>query len=293
MKKKYYLLLIGGIIALLIGMLLKLNVLPLESIKSIPIVEIICTVFVEGLIAFGSGLIVAYFGTIIKVSDKISEMLSKSGKEKIINETIGFEEQLSDYKQKRIKDIISLNEEYRTNTVYHAFAYVKDNQVVVETILSYTVYLPEKEIEPIKVRFDTDTSVVNYIKITNPQNSNDSITFEEKDLSYTQTGAHGDGLIYEWSCDIPKRFKKCKCVNIEKKYTIYGEDHWVNYGIIFQHITEGLSFMLTLSQGLTIKETTICEKPNVFSVKYTPKGIIFRAEQYLSRYGGFSIIITK
>lgn len=293
MKKKYFWLLIGGIIALLIGMLLKLNVLPLNTFKDIPILEIVFTAFVEGIIALGSGLIVAFFSTKIKISDKISEMLRKSGKEKIIDELLPTKGKLSNYLHLKIKHFLSFDEEYRTNTVYKVNAMIQDDKVIVETILTYTMYFDSKKSPIVKMCFDTESSVAEYIKFSNPDNSNDNITIEKEKLSFKKTGAHGDGLIYEYSCLIPKKYRKCEYINIEKKYTFSGEDHWINFGIIFQHLTQGLDFSLTLSDELKINEITIFEDQNIFSKKQTDNLLSITTTQWLSRYGGFSVLIAK
>ena len=239
LNKKYKLFLLVGLIGLLLGSWINLIILPtIDTTWKQTIINIIANIFSS----VGTGLIVGYINAKIKIPEKISEQLSEKGMENLIYEVITSDNTLTKYKKDNLSKLVHIGSEYRTNTIYNVQAYVMDNKVVAETTLSYTVHYLGKDRPNLEVRFDTSNSSVEYIKIINPENSNDFRQFDLKQCEFEKSKAHGTGLMYHKSCVIPKSFKKYNTLKIEKKFKFIGEDHWINYGIIFQHITEGVNF---------------------------------------------------
>ena len=290
LNKKYTIFLLIGLFGLLLGSWINQIISPTINVTW---VQTSINIFSNIISSVSIGLIVGYINAKIKIPEKISDQLSKKGMENLIYELISHDNVLTKYKKDNLHKLMDIGLEYRTNTIYNAEAYISGNKVVVETTMSYTVHFLSKNKPKIEVRFDTKDSSVEYIKIINPENSND---YEQINLEQGEFGehkAHGTGLIYNKSCDIPKRFKKYNTLKIEKKFKFTGEDHWINYGIILEHITEGISFNLTLSPDLSIKETTIFENADLYSKRNTSKGININSTKVLSQYSGFLITISK
>ena len=290
LNKKYTTFLLIGLLGLLLGSWINQSVLPTINIIWL---QTIANIVANIISSVSIGLIVGYINAKIKIPEKISDQLSKKGMENLIYELISRDNILTKYKKDNLRKLVNIESEYRTNTVYNAEVYMLDNKVVAETTMSYTVHYLSKDRPNIEMRFDQKSSSVEYIKIINPENSND---FEQIDLSkgnFAESKAHGTGLMYHKSCKIPKKFKKYKTLKIEKKFKFIGNDHWINYGIILEHITEGINFNLTLSSDLSIKETTIFENANLYSKLATDNSININSTKTLSPYSGFLITISK
>lgn len=290
LNKKYTIILLIGLFGLLLGNWVNQIISPTIKIAWI---QTIINIFSNIISSVSIGLIVGYINAKIKIPEKISDQLSKKGIENLIYELISHDNVLTKYKKDNLHKLINLGLEYRTNTIYNAEAYISDNKVIVETTVNYTVHYLSKNKPKIEVRFDTDDSFVEYIKIINPENSNDYAQINLEQSKFDECKAHGTGLIYHKSCEIPKKFKKYNTLKIEKKFKFIGEDHWINYGIILEHITEGINFNLTLSPDLSIKETTIFENADLYSKCNTSKGININSTKVLSQYSGFLITISK
>lgn len=290
LNKKYTIFLLVGLVGLLLGNWVNQIISPTINVTWL---QTIINILSNIISSVSIGLIVGYINAKIKIPEKISDQLSKKGMEKLINELISRDNVLTEYKKDSLHKLMDIGLEYRTNTIYNAEAYISDGKVIVETIMSYTVHYLSKNKPKIEVRFDTKTSSAEYIKIINPENSNDYEQINLEQGKFNESKAHGTGLIYHKSCEIPKRFKKYNTLKIEKKFKFIGEDHWINYGIILEHITEGINFNLTLSPDLSIKETTIFEDANLYSKRNTGKGININSTKTLSQYSGFLITISK
>lgn len=292
-NNKYKAFLAWGFILVLLGVIFKLNISPyIENAFFKLVLEIISNI----ISSVGTALIIGYITSLVKISENIKDQLSKKGKQKVIMEILDLPDEMSKYKRDKVKSLMNMESEYRTNTVYNAEAFLEHGVVSVKTTMSYTEHnrnKNNKDGDKIFVRFDYDTSKINYIKISNPDNSNDSVLFTPDKIVYNQKEAHGDGLIYEGYCKIPKKYQDMPTLNIEKQYTFIGEDHWVSYGIILSHLTNGINFNLNYSKELTIKEVTIFGEENLYSKKQTSTYVNIKSTNWLPQYGGFLIIIGK
>lgn len=290
LNKKYTIFLLVGLVGLLLGNWVNQIISPTINVTWL---QTIINILSNIISPVSIGLIVGYINAKIKIPEKISDQLSKKGMEQLINELILHDNVLTEYKKDSLHKLVHIGSEYRTNTIYNVQVYISNNKVIAETTLSYTVNYLSKDRPDLEVRFDKNTSSVEYIKIINPENSNDFKQFNLEHSEFEKSKAHGTGLIYYKSCAIPKNFKKYNTLKIEKKFKFTGEDHWINYAIMFGHITEGVSFNLTLSSDLNIKETTIFENENLYSTRITDNSININSTKTLSQYSGFLITISK
>lgn len=289
-----------GLILLIINIILDMGISTLPIVKSTPFLHW-CVIIISKICAsIGLALVVGYFTNRIKTSEIIESYINmtKQQKNKILELLVDSKNDnaLGTYKKNLIEDVLEYNSKYRDNVTYNARVFEMNNIVYAETTMNYIEYrsLNDNELfSELRTTFDSSNSKVEYYKITHPDNVNDYVIIKEDQIKLRNTKAHGDSLIYEQYCEIPERFRKLPYLCIEKKYIFTGEDHWINYTIMFARPLIKMSFTLTIEKDLSFKEVTVIGNENLYSKSQDDHSITFTSTKWLSHYNGFSIIIAK
>lgn len=247
--------------------------------------------------SLGVAIIVSLITTYIKNALDYGQFSTKNEKLKQVKTLITSNENtpLDLYKQKFVENIFNLNSKYRDNVVYEAKFFLENDQVCAKTKMSYIENrsLNDAKFNEISVSFDTESSTVNYYKITNPNNVNNSVTIQKEGIKHKTSKAHGDSLIYIDYCKIPTEYQKLSAIMVEKEYTFIGQDHWISYAIFFKQPLTSLHFSLEVEDGLSIKEVTIIGNENLYSKNQTTNKVTLSCNNWLSHHNGFLIIISK
>ncbi len=202
---------VAGIGLLIIAQLVESLLYPIPFIKSNTILNYTTVVIKSVFSSMGIALIVGMITTRIKTSYDLSTTLSNKEKLNYLTTLISSNENtlIDLYKRQIVKDTFNFTSTYRDNVVYEANVYIEGGKVYAKTKMNYTEYRSpkDKKFEEIKTIFDKPNSKILYYKITNPDNVNDNVTISQEDIKERTTKAHGDSMIYEKYCSVPKNLE--------------------------------------------------------------------------------------
>lgn len=287
-----------GLGLLIISIVLDLGFLSWDQVKNVPVLVWVLTVISKILSTVGLSIVIGHFTAKIKMSEKIEDIFSSKQKVDIINNLICEGNKLDEYKKSILANMRKSKSNYRTNVVYKLHVYKdKTEKIVCSNIrISYVEHRVEKGVDSIISYFDRDETETKFIKISNPDNLNDSVILKSDKIKKEKSTAFSSDLEYTHKCIIPKRFKRMEKLVIEKEIVFKGQDHWINCAMIFMCPHHGISFTLNTEDGLVIKEDTIFGDNQSYSKEFSkekPNTITLSSNSWLSGYHGFSIIVAE
>lgn len=226
--------------------------------------------------------------------------LDYDSRERLAINAITMNNIFDDYKTKVIHHIANETKEYRMNGYIVGEAYIKDNRVFLDVVISYKKcrILPHDfELEQTYVD-KNDTSYIEYVKFIDPKDSgkyeNKIIEGENESLKKEQTPAFGSSFEYVNAIEIPNKFKDFNEVIIEKKIKFKGFNHWIDFGWMNAYPTLGFSVSITCKDNLKIKEYIIIDSSNIYTIPHSEKNDNFNMSttQWVSSYTGFVLTIS-
>lgn len=297
-SKKYWFLL-GGFLLMIVNIYCELGLLQDDSITKRKAILYAVTGMSKIASSIGLALIVGFFTAKIKINEKLNDNVSIHKKSEIINELMVNGDQLDEFKKTQANNILNLKCRFRTNVNYHVNISIKkdENQheyVVAETIMEYIEHNSKEDFERISTYFDDEKSYVEYIKVSDPKNINESFEYKNEHIHTNRVNAYSNDLQYESYCNINKKLRKLDNIHVEKKYVFIGQDHWITYGLIFQCPTNGVNVSITAENGLKIKESTFFDDTISYSKTQTSSNhMMITSNQWLTNHSGFLIVISK
>lgn len=276
---------------MLISVIIELNILP--HIEQIKILSWSISILSKVSSALGLSLAIGFFTEKIKISKNSIKNMTNEDKQELIQQIITDENDLSKYKQKNILDIFNYNSSIKLNVKYSVSVFVdeKSGCVCAETLQSYVIQQGKEKKITNSIYFDNEKSNIQYFKFSNPNDTNDFEKVEQIHVEKCQ--AFGENFEYNNYCYVPKKYLAMDNICVESKYTFYGKEHWISYGVMLQNPTNGIDFELTAKDGLTVKEVMIFEDTNLYSEIKEANKVHISSTQWLSNYSGFTIIIGK
>lgn len=319
MKKNFFkTYLFYGIIVILIGTLLQLYVIKLNSNDWF---QLIVSILASACLTAGVGLIIGYVMDMTKnsneyisyiqerlqetvVSRKFIASLSENERLKIVESCLtnnSTHEMLTEYVKYKSLKISKLCEGHlRSDIDYITTASIKDGKIVLRTIMQYKIYKVNNSYQKIRHLFRSSTGKIISLKITNSKK--EVYAFNETQLGtkpITQNQNENE-VAYSNIVEIPPHLKGEKSLSIQSVIEEYGYDHWAYLEWMSLYPTEGISYKIICEDGLIIKEHMIFDdQRGLFTthVEKNEQGQIYQytisCDEWTDPYTGFSLIIAK
>lgn len=241
----------------------------------------------------GIAIIIGYITSAVSEFQVNHRKISKSEFKRFINDTFSVNGVPDTFKTEKADILFDAKLNYRYDAKYTVIGYIEKNRVITKTVSSFTEEKTSGKHDSIISFSDVDSIKVEYITINDPNDTNNFVKYEHKNVNVNDSTAFSDDLKYQYSVIIPKKLKKLNKLHVEKCIIEYGEDHWQNYALLFMRPCKGVNFTLALKDDLVIKEVTIFGEDNRYFKKQTEKSLTITSDSWISNYNGFSIIIAR
>ena len=325
--KSFLFTLLFGIILLLVSVII--NVIQFQETMPTQLLFII-RIFTNILQNIGIALMIAYFFTYVSstqsfidfIKDKlISIIITKDFLSKINNderlemmrnilkpvEDLPYH-RINDYFNKHITQSLSLFEtHFRSSYQINAIAKIDEekNKVRVDVELRYRMYKVSGKFEDLNIGFEDETVEEQPVNIYTPDGKKEIIeveienredllkkgkkSFFENDLSLIKESfAKKDPLITQ-------RLEKYEYLDVENRFTEFGNDHW--HLLTFRIMTpcDGLSILISCDSKLTIKKFIPFGDLNSFNVNLRDENKIIDifCNEWVEAGLGVAILIAK
>lgn len=247
------------------------------------------------LLAVGLALIISVITNRIEKNSADYSCVSKNEAINIIDSIMSNSKNkdFNEYKSEQVRKIMETQNNIRTNTTYNIQIYVKDGKVYAKTTQSFIEWKTSDNFGRISNFSNSENMIIESVKISDPNNSYINEKFVYKDIKKENSTVFGEDLKFERFVEIPDKFKNNDSLLIEKVFTIIGEDHWLNYALMFMRPSLGVNFRLTTADGLIIKEVTIFGDDKLYTKDQKEDTLSINSTKWISNNNGFSIIIAK
>lgn len=319
MKKNFFkTYLFYGIIVILIGSLLQLYVIKLNSNDWF---NLIVSVLANSCLTAGVGLIIGYVMDLTKnsneyinyiqdrlqetvVSHKFIANLSEDERLKLVesclskNSTNKMQSEYIRYKAQKISKLCEGH--LRSDIDYITTAKIKDNKIVLHTVMRYKIFKVNGSYQKIRHLFKNPMGKITSLKITNSKK--EVYTFPDTQLVTTPItqNQNENELAYSNVVEIPSHLKGENCLSITSVVEEYGYDHWAYLEWMSLYPTEGISYKIICEDGLIIKERMIFDdQRGLYSVHFEKNAqdqitqYTISCDEWTDPYTGFSLIIAK
>lgn len=318
MKKFFKTYLFYGIIVVLIGAILQLYVIKLNSDDWF---ELVVNVLANSCLTVGVGLIIGYVMDLTKnsneyityiqerlqetvISHKFIANLSEDERLKIVESCLvknSTHTMLTDYVKYKSLKISKLCEGHlRSDIDYITTAKIKDEKIVLHTIMQYKIYKVNNSYQKIRHLFRNPTGKIISLKIVNSKK--EVYEFKETKLKTNPIpqNQNDNEIAYSNVVEIPAHLQGESNLLIKSVVEEYGYDHWIHLEWMSLYPTEGISYKIICEDGLIIKEHMVFDdQRGLYSVdveKNTQGQIIqytISCNEWTDPYTGFSLIIAK
>lgn len=247
------------------------------------------------LLAVGLALIISVITNRIEKNSADYSCVSKNEAISIINSIMSnsYNKDFNEYKSEQVQKIMETQDNIRTNTTYNVQVYVKNGKVYAKTTQSFIEWKTSDDFGRISNFSNSENMIIESVKISDPNNSYINEKFVYKDIKKENSTVFSEDLKFERFVEIPDKFKNNDSLLIEKVFTIVGEDHWLNYALMFMRPSLGVNFRLTTTDGLIIKEVTIFGDDKLYTKDQKEDTLSINSTKWISNNNGFSIIIAK
>lgn len=203
-------------------------------------------------------------------------------------------EQCSDIKMyfsRKINETMEIfHTNFKTNLVVNVKVYKEDGIVKSFANLSYRVYKIEEKYFPLITTFEKENCTIEKSSIISP----DGITeITENDVTNSEFKISPTNVkIYSY--EIPEKLYKFPYLTIQKEVVEEGYDHWTNFHWNSLTPSDGITFKLTCSDDLQIKEYFIFNNEKLYNVKESDnkKEIDIISTVWLDKNSGFVFTIS-
>lgn len=283
-----------GVVLLFIHSMLEINVISELGDTSHPAIIWIVTMISKSISSISIALVVGGITSYIRTYQENHDVLTDERAQMLLEKIVSNKDPLlSEYKTKRGFAIYDLNSNCRTNVNYTVTAYIENGKVKAKTVLSFTEHKSSGAYGRISNYSDSDNMVIESIKISNPADTNDYEEFKGTSISEEKSTAFSEDFKFERFITTPERFNRFESLSIQKVFIIEGEDHWLNYALLFQKPSKGVNFSLTTMDGLVIKEVVIFGDDKSYSKIQNNSSLQIKSNNWISNNNGFSVIIAK
>jgi hypothetical protein len=328
--KTFLLALFVGIILILISIII--NDMLLVNIPGNSKLSFFTTVINELIKNAGIAIIIAYFFTFVSgtrsfmdfIKDRLisiiitKDFLSKLSKDEqrdiLYTTTQPSEELLSNYSG--IKDYFSMHitkflalSETHFRSSYQVDAVAKidktENIVYVDSQLSYRMYKVAGKIENLNTGFEDEKVKEEPTKIYTPdrkeysieeeQLGRDKLMSREMDVDFKNDPSLYSVSVPIINADLKNELLKHKYLDVVKRITEFGNDHWHLYTFRIIHPCDKFSIALSCQDGLIIKKTIPFGKIDSFIIDCRDENriITILCNEWLEAGSGVAILIAK
>lgn len=299
-NNKNLLFLLLGLMLLLLNSILELGVIPyLKEIaldnEGYNVLKWISVIVSNVCLALGLSLIISVITKWVEKSQIDYRNLSIQEATNIIGDIVSNtdDSNLNAYKKERALKIYNINYNIRTRTAYNVEVYIENNRVCAKTNQIFLEHKTSGNFSKIANYSNSESMIIESIKISDPSDTNNSKIFKNNDVKIRNITAFSEELRFERFVEIPEEFKDKDLLLIEKEFVLIGEDHWLNYALMFMRPSLGVNFNLVTRDNLIIKEVTVFGDDNIYSKDQKDNRLVLNSTNWIANNNGFSVIIAR
>lgn len=200
------------------------------------------------------------------------------------------------YKINKLQEISDCT--VRSNIDYITTASIKDNTVILKTVMSYRIYPINGVYSNIQHDFDKESGKILQMKIVSPKGKTYNIP--TKDLKTKEEVRHYNEKVYTNLIKIPKIYVNEEYLTLKITVEEVGFEHWAHLIWMSLYPTETISYKIICQNNLIIKNHMIFDnqkdlyyvqeqrddKNNI--IEYT-----ISCDKWTDPYTGFALVIAK
>lgn len=225
--------------------------------------------------------------------------LNDDAKLKLIQNCLHKNNQMDEYKFIKINNLSNDKLGFRSGAMFTGKAYIGEGIVKLSFTIKYKLHKGSSTFEPEYTYCSEESSTMESIKFTNPNNSNDFVEINKNSLTRTKSAAHGTTLEYVVCTEIPEKFNSLDEIMIEKKVVFKGKKHWIVCAWTNLLPTQGFNMSISCQDDLFVKEANIFDASDIYTInpsnlEKTPSTTYNASTtRWVGPHTGFAITIGK
>lgn len=188
----------------------------------------------------------------------------------------------------------------RSNIDYVTTATLKNNKVVLHTVMQYKIYKVDNSYQKIRHVFNQSSSKLISLSITNSEKK--VYRFPQNLLSVEKISQNQNDneIAYMNTVEIPSQLKGEDVLTVKSVVEEYGYDHWAFLSWMSLYPTDNITYKIICKDGLIIKEHMIFDDQRGLYSTYAEKNdndqiteYTISCDEWTDPYTGFALVIGK